>query len=70
MQYLLTQEEYDKMITKEQHIKIRNNLLDGLAKANKRILEITGFTCNPVNCSIYPIGLQSGCGTCLSLDKF
>lgn len=27
MQYLLTQEEYDKMITKEQHIKIRNNLL-------------------------------------------
>lgn len=24
MQYLLTQEEYDKMITKEQHIKIRN----------------------------------------------
>lgn len=42
----------------------------GLAKANKRILEITGFTCKPTNCSICPIGLQSGCGTCLSLDKF
>lgn len=69
MQYLLTKEEYDEMIPKNEHIKIRNSLLDTIEKANDKILEMTHFKCDKSKCSMCPIGLY-GSNTCISIDKF
>lgn len=74
MQYILSKEEYDSLIPKQEYIDIRNHLIDDIERLNKKVLELCGPKCtltstNDFFCDNCPIGMF-GTKTCTRNQQY
>lgn len=78
MQYLLTQEEYDSLISREKAQEIRNGLLDAIETLNAKVMVISDSVCTQnytssrsvsFYCDNCPIG-AFGTKTCMKKQQY